>query len=131
MPLGRGFKGRRGIYRIDAETGDASGLLPDTPGERSAATGVWSLDGKSVYIVRMYRDRKDTPFAFIERDLPRGTERGVIRRRALGGLNISPDGQYIATPSGDEGSNSKTHLLVPVPGGEPRERMRMSSQAPA
>src|SRR5260370_32649863 len=113
MSLGRDFKGRSGIYRIEAETGDASGLLPDTPGERSAATGVWSLDGKSVYIVRMYRDRNDTPFAFIERDLATGTERVVIRRRALGGLNISPDGQYIATASVYESTNSRSSLLVP------------------
>ncbi len=81
--------------------------------------------------MRMYRDRKDTPFAFIERDLATGTERVVIRRRALGGLNISPDGQYIATPSVDESTNSRTYLLVPVAGGEPRELMRMSSEVPA
>ena len=45
----------------------------------------------------------------------------------VGGLRLSPDGQYIATPSIDAATNSRVLLLIPVAGGEPRVLMSVFS----
>lgn len=129
MALGRDFKGGHGIYRIDVNTGDVSPLILDPPDQVTDGTGVWSPDGNSIYIPRHYRESHE--LAFVQRDLASGKERVIIRRRLLGGPNLSPDGKYIATPSVDEASNSRTFLLIPVSGGEPREVMRVPSEVPA
>jgi Tol biopolymer transport system component len=129
LALATDLNGRRGMYRIDAETGEASALLVNSPAEQAVGTGGWSADGKSIYFPRRFPGSEE--IAFIERDLATGKERVVIRRRGLGGIGISPDGRYIVTPSVDEASNSRTLLLIPVAGGEPRELMRVAAEVPA
>lgn len=112
---GRDLKGRRGIFRVDAQTGDVSPLMVPSPGEIVQRTS----DERKIY----YRLRN----RIMERDLSSGSDRELFRRKGEGGsvsLVVSPDGRYIGTV--DYGSDTSTVLLIPVAGGEPRELMRAS-----
>jgi len=127
LTLGGDLQGRAGIFQIDIETGVASTLLLDQPGERLWYPQ-WALDGKSFYFRRDYRATRDT--AYIRRDVATGKETEVIRRRVLmNQVDLSPDGQYLVSRSIDKSTNSRTLLLIPVNGGEVRELIRYSSEA--
>jgi Tol biopolymer transport system component len=129
LTLGGDLKGRAGIFQIDAETGAASTLLLDQPGERSGYPS-WARDGKSFYFRRNFRKTKDN--AYIRRDLVTGKETELIRRPVLAQADrISPDGRYFATRGIDEPTNSRTLLIIPTAGGEAREIMRWPSEVPA
>jgi dipeptidyl aminopeptidase/acylaminoacyl peptidase len=133
-PDGRAFvaqgtdaKGRRGIYRIDAETGDAAPIAVES-GEQDSpefALANWSADGKRVYYARNVR-RKGQPdeMSLMERDLASGTERAVIsRRRADFNLNqwaLSPDGRYAVAIGHNPATGKMEGILIPIAGGEPR-----------
>ena len=52
---GTDFKGRQGIYRIDAQTGDVEAIVLSAPGEELAVPQ-WAPDGKSIFYRR--GDRK-------------------------------------------------------------------------
>ena len=108
-----------GIQRIDAQTGEISVI---ETGSRPARDPTASPDGASLY----YRQdaRNPTSVAFFVRDLASGSEREIIRRPILGVLYLSPDGRYIATGSRDAATNTRTFLLIPTGGGEPRELKR-------
>lgn len=112
---GRDLKGRRGIFRVDAQTGDISPLMVPSPGEIVQ----WTSDERKIY----YRLRN----RIMERDLSSGSERELFRRKGEGGsvsIAVSPDGRYIGAV--DYGNDTSTVLLIPIAGGEPRELMRAS-----
>lgn len=115
-------QGRRGVLRIDVQTGAVALLFEHSMDEPPK----WSPDGKSIYFRRTLSNGKE--FAFIQRDLASGVEKEVIRRPFLGRPNLSPDGRYIATPSVDIASNSRVHLLIPTDGRDPLEVMRVAPE---
>ena len=133
-PDGRAFvtqgtdaKGRRGIYRIDAETGEAAPIAIER-GEQDAGAFVfpcWSPDGKRVFYTRYLR-RKGQPddVSLIERDLVSGTDRVVISRpRADFDLKqwaLSPDGRYAAGVGRNPSTGKIEAILIPIAGAEPR-----------
>jgi Tol biopolymer transport system component len=123
---GRDLQGRMGIFKIDAQTGAVStaALVRE---KESFLSPVWSPDGKRFYYVRKPTGSNPDYFAFVEHDLATEAEREIIRRPVLGGLRLSPDGKYIATPSTDPSTNSRVLLLIPVTGGEPRVLMSVPS----
>jgi Tol biopolymer transport system component len=111
-----------GIFRLDAQTGEATRLAD---GNNPA----WSPDGNTIYFRRTYsadpggstsRALETIGAAFFARDLTSGSERELIRRPALGAVNISPDGRFIATGADDVAADTRTILLIPTGGGEPR-----------
>ena len=111
---GTDFKGRRALYRIDAQTGEISLAAP-----RPGAIVQWSPDEKKIY----YRNDG----GIVERDLATGKDRDLFRRRANGNsisIAVSPDGRYIA--SVESGVKTQTVLLIPTAGGEPQELLRAS-----
>jgi Tol biopolymer transport system component len=69
----------------------------------------------------------------VERELVSGNDRELIRRAVLGGVNLSPDGKYIATTSSDPSTNLNTILRIPVGGGDAVEVLKagVKSEAPA
>ena len=83
-----------------------------------------SPDGRTLY----YGQRIDLPvaeeFVLVKRDLASATETELLRRPILGAVNLSPDGRYIATASGDPSTKSNTFLMIPTAGGEPKEVIR-------
>ncbi len=120
---GRDFKGRWGTYRMDVQTGDLSPFILHE--RRDLLYPTWSPDGKSLYFSRQISGGKE--FAVIQRDLASGSEKEVIRRAFVVANKVSPDGQYIAASSVDPSTNSRTKLLIPTAGGEPREIMRVAT----
>jgi Tol biopolymer transport system component len=107
-----------GLFRIDAQTGATTPVaLLEKPGSSASAL---SPDGKTFYFPSTGKEK-----AFIARDLATGAEKELIRRPDILGIRLSPDGRYIVTPSYDAPSNSRTLLLIPTAGGEPRELMRV------
>jgi Tol biopolymer transport system component len=115
-------KGRQGIYRIDAQTGDTSPITLSEPGENIFWTQ-WSPDGLRLY----YRRNRAKDAVIIERDVASGSEREIIRRANLSfGVDLSPDGRQIAVVIDDQSSKSSAVMLIPVAGGEPRELIRVN-----
>jgi Tol biopolymer transport system component len=125
-------EGRHGAFRIGIDSGEISPLVLDAPGQAPIWSAAWSADGKTLFLVRTSRDRGESTLSRV--DVPSGPEHQLLRRPFLGdvfGPSISPDGEYLTVPSVDLASNSRTMLLVPTTGGEPREVMRIPSGAPA
>jgi Tol biopolymer transport system component len=120
IAAGSDFKGARGIYRIDAKTGQTARVVT----RENVASPMSSPDGKTLY----YGHRIDLPgateFALVKRDLASGTETELLRRPNLGVANLSPGGRYIAVISGDPATKSSTFLVIPTAGGEPKEVIR-------
>lgn len=111
---GRDFKGRLGIYRIDAETGRAS-LISD-----NSTTGVEvSPDGKKIYYGIGFYIPEDYPARFVERDLVSGEIREVCQGQCNGML--SPNGRFLASIRADNQTKTSRMLLRPVAGGSVRE----------
>ena len=127
LTLGGDLKGRAGIYQIDVQTGNATTLLLDRPGERSFYP-IWAPDGKSFYFRRDYSATDDS--GYIQVDMATGKETELVRRKVLSQVDLSPDGRYFATRSVDEATNSRTLLLISVAGGEIRELKRYPSGLP-
>ncbi len=115
---GTGPKGRHGIFRIDAQTGEVVPIVAPTPERLSYEGFFWSPDGKRMY----YHSQKG---AIYEREVASGKTREVIRGR-LGPISLSPDGLWIATTEKDESERSTAVVLIPVEGGEPRELLHVS-----
>ncbi len=95
LTSGIDVKGRSGVFRIDATTGDVT-LIAETIGN---AYPKWSPDGTHVYY------RKNCPVSdserctLADRDLRTGSER-TVTSGALGNFSVSPDGQSIAVLKG-------------------------------
>ena len=120
---GRDLKGRQGIYRIDAQNGDAEMLVPT-----DVAVGLpapqWSSDGKKIYYSRPAPDGQpgQGPDVLLERDLASGSERELLRRKEIVrlSLSISPDGRYLSCIAAGPAGNESVLMVVPVAGGEGR-----------
>ena len=119
---GQDFKGRWGVYRIDAQSGDLTLLISDQ--SREILYPTWSRDGESLYFSRrIFRTGKE--FVLMRRDLATGKETELLRRPFIAPDQISPDGRHMAVSTVDVPSNSRIKLLIPTAGGEPREVMRV------
>jgi Tol biopolymer transport system component len=126
--VGTDAKGRSGIFRLNQQTLRTTPIvLPESGSRGDVNPAVESPDGKSLYHrLRAPRTNTLSPPAFVsfvKRNLMSGTTTEIIRRPNLGGLNLSPDGRFIAT-SYNESSKVTSILVAPTGGGEPRELMR-------
>ena len=130
--FGGDLKGRDGIFRIDALTGDVTPIAaPIAQADRPSYEGFfWSPDGKRLY----YHSQNGT---IHERDLASGTERVVHAGRPspigvtppdgrLGEISLSPDGRWIASYRSEASRKSAVLVLIPVNGGEPRDLLRVN-----
>jgi Tol biopolymer transport system component len=122
------FENTNTLCQIDAQSGAMTEvqLQKTRAGDILTGAPVWSPDQKKLYYRSISNPAKaDGVTTFIEKDLASGTERIVIQRPStsgLGGPNLSPDGQYIATHL--DPSDSSAIVLIPVSGGEPKELLR-------
>jgi Tol biopolymer transport system component len=122
------LKGQYGAVRIDLQTGAASPLVmepPLQPNRPLITAARWLPDGKTLIVRRQWPNNGDVAFA--RRDVEFGRETELIRRSHLRVINVSPDGRFIATPTVDPQSNSRSLLLIPLDGSEPRELMKTPS----
>jgi Tol biopolymer transport system component len=112
---GEDFKGRYGIYRLDAQSGDAEFICVGHSPQ-------WAPDGARIFLVRYDAERRE--HILVERAMASGTERIILRTpMTVFTLRISPDGEVLAART-REGSDHAV-ILVPVRGGEPREIVRV------
>jgi Tol biopolymer transport system component len=114
---GSDFKGRNGIFVVDAATGQTTRVVEDV---NTQGWPQWSADGKKIYYVA---DR-----SLRERDLPTATDRDVFRSPGLhDDVRLSPDGKTLAVTIGVDAATKVSRLtIVQVDGGEPRELMRLT-----
>lgn len=113
---GTDIKGRNGIFRIDALTGEASMIVE---GSRSAYPR-WSPDGKAIFY-RKALNGTSAEVALVERALASGAER-VVSRGEIGIFTVSPDGRFIAAPIGGmSAAAARSVVEIRVDTGETRE----------
>jgi Tol biopolymer transport system component len=118
LAAGQDFKGRTGIFRIDAQNGQTSAILTQ---DRQGISGpTESPAGRHLF----YRRFVGPELAILKRDLASGSEVELIKAVRLGGIDLSPDGRHILITASDPKTKSNTLLLVPTSGGEPKELMR-------
>jgi Tol biopolymer transport system component len=129
MPDGRAFsvqsndrKGRQGIYRIDAETGETTPILISEPGVYSTTVG-WSPDGKKLYYRRGDAVTKEE--LLLEREVSSGKEREILSRKEFFTAALSPDARYLVFRTQDRPSKSSALMLMPVDGGQAKELLRL------
>jgi Tol biopolymer transport system component len=116
LAVGQDVKGRNGIFRIDAQTGDTTILVVR---DRAGITmPLQSQDGTRVYY-------SVAGAVLMQRDLTSGDEIELVRPpTALTAMSLSPDGRYIAATSTDPSSKANTLLLVHTSNGKTEELMR-------
>ncbi len=116
---GRDERDRRGLYRIDAQTGDVS------PSVLSGGMGVvwqaaWSPDGRTIYYTM--------GAGIIARDLGTGQERQVQSGDTMH-FALSPDGRFLAVPRVDPLDKSSVLDIVALDTGQSRELIRADGGA--
>ena len=99
---GSDFRGRSGLFRIELPSGDAQLIVPGDE-LKSLFRPVWSRDGSTLFYARNAPEFR----SYVARELATGREREIARGKLsgvppqdvgeLGGFNLSPDEQYIAT----------------------------------
>ena len=131
MGQGADAKQREGVYRVDADTGEAIAIMPIRSDER-VVYPQWLPDGKRLAFIRGARTprfRIQGERSIVERDVTTGTERVLARDTYtnLGGLAVSPDGRELAYGAYDPKTNQSSVMLVALAGGEPRELLRQQN----
>jgi Tol biopolymer transport system component len=119
---GTDLKGRQGIHRIDARSGDTDLLV------LNGGAPQWAPDGKRIYYSRASSDpNAKGDRAIIERDLASGDEHELLRRKDIQGqsVSVSPDGRYLSCITYDPVTKEGLLVTLPVAGGEPQELLRL------
>ncbi len=106
---GTDFKGRQGIYGLDAQNGNVEYVT-------EGGFPQWSADGKKIYFLRNVQREQ----IILERDVTSGEERELLRGEERW-LRVSPDGRNVVGHS----LNQTVLLTVPLAGGTPRELLRV------
>ena len=109
---GRDERDRRGLYRIDAQTGDISPVV-QSGGMNGVWQFAWSPDGMTIYYTM--------GAGIIARDLGTGQERR-IHPGASKHFALSPDGRFLAVPRED----ALTLDIFALDTGQSRELLRVA-----
>ena len=110
LVTGRDIKGRNGIFRVDASSGNTSLLF-----ENKARNVMESADGKELY----YSVRDSSPEAeIIKRTVATGAETVLLKGRYGLWPSISPDGRFLAAIERRR-EQPQTVWVVPTNGDKP------------
>jgi Tol biopolymer transport system component len=112
---GRDERDRRGLYRIDAQTGDVSAVL-HSGGMGVVWQSAWSPDGRTIYYTM--------GAGIIARDLGTGQERQVQSGDSKH-FALSPDGRFLAVPRVDPLTKFSVLEIVALDTGQSRELLRV------
>jgi Tol biopolymer transport system component len=117
---GRDFRGRNGLFRIDAQTGAAETLVIDS---LLRPDPQWSPDGG-----KLYYHASNKGHAQVERDLASGVEREIFRQAENFSAQLSPDGRQLLVQTRDQ-TDDKTVVirftLISVADGERRDLLTL------
>jgi Tol biopolymer transport system component len=112
---GRDERNRRGLYRIDAQTGDVSPVVL-SGGMGVVWQSAWSPDGRTIYYTM--------GAGIIARDVGTGQER-QIHSGASQHFALSPDGRFLAVPREDPLTKFSVLEIVALDTGQSRELLRV------
>jgi Tol biopolymer transport system component len=119
------FQSGGGIYKIDAQTGEATLLIPKKEKESSGAlwSPVMSLDGKLLFYI--HENMSDKYYPVVVHDLKTGKEEELLRNPPHDNntIALSPDGQRLALLLREE-ENLRVLKVMSIKGGEPVELHR-------
>lgn len=121
------LRGKSGIFRIDAQTGDTS-LITTSENTRAQV----SPDGKKIYYNVDFWGGKPGPKKVVERDLASGEIREIYvvpQGSGLGSPELSPDGRHLAGILTTDADKSSALVLIPVAGGPMTEVARITAPA--
>ena len=125
LAAGKDHKGREGLYRINAQTGEVTPIVPGA----STKSGAWHPDGKTIFYP-LYDPTSDF-WRILVRDLEAGQEKEVhqLSREVVPTGNayfrkfvLSRDGRQLAF------CRSNVLKVMPATGGEPLELLRLQPQ---
>jgi Tol biopolymer transport system component len=123
--LAEDFQSGGGIYKIDAQTGEATLLIPKKEKESSGAlwSPVMSHDGKLLFYIHETKSAEYYPV--VVRDLETGKQEELFRNPPHDNniLALSPDGQRLALLLREE-ENLRVLKVMSIKGGEPLELHR-------
>jgi len=123
--LAEDFQSGKGIYKIDAQTGEANLLIRKKEKESSDALWwpVMSLDGKLLFYI--HENMSDKYYPLVVRDLETGKEEELLRNLPYdrNTIAISPDGQRLALLLREE-EKLRVLKVMSIKGGEPLELHR-------
>jgi Tol biopolymer transport system component len=111
---GRDDRGRGGLYRIDARSGDV-GAVVQSKAQGFPRQAAWSPDGRTVYY---------GAGAIQARDLATSEEREI--RSNASDFALSPDGRFLAVPREDRAARTSVLEIVAVEDGQSRELLRIA-----
>lgn len=127
--FGFDWKGRKGLYSIDARTGDFNFLQEFKGGEFIAELDVFPDGERIVYKKWNSGNREKAPVMSLRvRDMHTGKEEEIYRRdHAMQThlLALSWDGKWVAFNDRDP---EKTIKVIPATGGEPKELIRRAPE---
>jgi Tol biopolymer transport system component len=112
---------RRGLYRVDTQSGDVAPIVQGRPWGGHRPSGEWSADGQAVFYT--YGDADSDPGGIRRRDLETGLEQDIYRGQA-NNLARSPDGRWLAFGVGGF-ADAGVLMVVPAEGGAPRAVLRL------
>lgn len=107
LSAGVDTRGRRGLYRLDAESGTSRLVVQHAfPVETYPC---WAPDGETIYLIRLDADQDRK--SLIEYNLRTETERVLHQAGWLTSLAISPDGTQLAFIQGDTDNGRRVLAL--------------------
>ena len=123
LVVGRDSTAHYGLYRIDAEAGEATPIVQFEPGVL-IFWAAWAPDGRAVFYLRA--DPIAKALAIVRRDLDTGQERSVEGVPAISlDVALSPDGRQLALIVQNWELATAALMVMPAAGGEPRELLRV------
>ena len=113
MVVGQDVKGRRGVFRVDPESGRTSLVIAAAAGA-DGVFGGWTADGRSVVYTENSRRESLTSGKVVQRDLQTGADRGVFRFDGIEVFDpkVSPDKRWIAFFAYDSASAAERSLRI-------------------
>ena len=123
-----GFEAGKGwsLMRIDAQTGQATSLMPLPMGGSGYPRFEFSQDGKRVFYIK-WPDVSDLNRSqLVVRDLQAGQETALIEKKGLYSVSVAPDGKRLVIGASEE--RSQVLLVMPAAGGEARELVRVDGE---
>lgn len=124
------LKGKKGIYRIDTQSGIFTLIVPPAKVATENFLGAyeWSRDGKAIFLER-FSDNLSQSHIML-REIESGTEKELYREstnyKSIFLLSCSPDGKWLAFLT-----SGKEYVLriMPAAGGEYRELYRFKKES--